>query len=361
MDFDLNDEQRQLQETIRRFLAERCPAERVREIMESDSGHDGDLWKGLADLGVPALLVPEAHGGLASEFLDAALVAEEIGFAAVPGPYLSSTMATVVLKESEDDESKARWLPKLAGGEAIGAVAIGEGASEWAPDRLRTRAEADRLSGDKPLVLFAAVSDVLIVAAHDGEGPGLWLVERNGPGVTISALRGNDMTRRLDAVTLDGAPGRKLGGAELLARTMDAGSILLAADAYGGARRCLEMTTAYALEREQFGQVIGAFQGVKHQLADMACELEPMLALVWYAAHAFDRRPEQTSRHAAMAKAQLADVFDRIASRAIELHGGIGFTWEFDLHLWFRRALFDRSYLGEAAFHRERAATIAGW
>ena len=144
-------------------------------------------------------------------------------------------------------------------------------------------------------------------------------------------------------------------------RTLDAGCVLLAADAYGGARRCLDMAAQYALQREQFGQVIGAFQAVKHQLANMAAELEPSLALYWYAAHAFDRIRDQSERHAALAKAHLTDVFDRLVRDSTELHGGIGFTWEFDLHLWFRRAVFDRSFLGDAAFHRARAADLAGW
>jgi alkylation response protein AidB-like acyl-CoA dehydrogenase len=137
--------------------------------------------------------------------------------------------------------------------------------------------------------------------------------------------------------------------------------VLLAADAYGGSRRCLDMTVAHVLSREQFGQVIAAFQAVKHQVADMATEIEPSLALCWYASHALDRIRDKSERHAALAKAHLADVFDRVARDATELHGGIGFTWEFDLHLWFRRAVFDRSFLGEAIFHRARAADLAGW
>jgi alkylation response protein AidB-like acyl-CoA dehydrogenase len=202
---------------------------------------------------------------------------------------------------------------------------------------------------------------VIVVAAADGAGPGLWLVERDAPGVEIQALKTSDMTRRLDAVTIQGARARKIGGPDALERAVDAGLVLLAADAYGGARRCLDMTVAWALEREQFGQVIGAFQGVKHQLADLAATLEPALAFLWYAAHAFDHEPSQRARHAAMAKAWLGDLFDRTAAAAIELHGGIGFTWEFDLHLWFRRSTFDRSFLGDSHLHRERAAALAGW
>ena len=170
------------------------------------------------------------------------------------------------------------------------------------------------------------------------------------------------MTRRVAAVTLGDAPGVVVaGGRRAIDRARDAGLVLLAADAYGGARRCLDMTVEYALTREQFGQPIGGFQGVKHQLADLATELEPALSLWWYAAHAYDHIPERLERHAALAKAHLTDLYDRAARVATELHGGIGFTWEYDLHLWFRRAVFDRAFLGDAELHRLRAADLAGW
>ena len=144
-------------------------------------------------------------------------------------------------------------------------------------------------------------------------------------------------------------------------RARDAGLILLALDCYGGSNRCLDMTAKYALTREQFGQIIGAFQGVKHQLADLATDLAPSLSLCWYAAHAFDHMPDKSERHAAITKAHMTDVYDKVTRYAIELHGGIGFTWEYDLHLWWRRAVFDRAYLGEATYHRLRAADLAGW
>ena len=144
-------------------------------------------------------------------------------------------------------------------------------------------------------------------------------------------------------------------------RARDAGLVLLAADAYGGTRRCIDMTAKYALTREQFGQPIGAFQGVKHQLADLVTEVEPALSLWWYAAHAWDQIPEAAARHAALAKAHLCDLYDRATRICTELHGGIGFTWEYDLHLWFRRAIFDRAYLGGSEHHRARAAALAGW
>ena len=205
------------------------------------------------------------------------------------------------------------------------------------------------------------LADVFVVAGQDEQGPHLFLVERDSPGVEISAMTVNDMTRPLDVVAFSDAHAVRLPNAAAVQRTMDAGLILLAADAFGGSRRCLEMACSYALTREQFGQPIAAFQAVKHQLANMAADLEPSLSMVWYSAHAFDRIQDQSTRHAAMVKAHMSDLYDRVTRDTTELHGGIGFTWEFDLHLWFRRALLDRSLLGEAIYHRARAADLAGW
>jgi alkylation response protein AidB-like acyl-CoA dehydrogenase len=270
-------------------------------------------------------------------------------------------MATVALAEGADEALQARWLPAIASGDAIVTVAWGEENGEWTPERLQTTATANRLSGRKLMVPSALTADAIIVAARDEGGPGLWLVERDGAGIDVTPLAVNDLTRRLDAVTLSDAAAVRLPARAALQRVFDAGLVLTAADAYGGARRCLEMARSYALTREQFGQVIGAFQAVKHQLANMAADLEPSLALVWYAAHAFDHIQDQSTRHAALVKAHMSDLYDRVTRDATELHGGIGFTWEFDLHLWFRRAIFDRAFLGEANYHRERAAALAGW
>ncbi len=362
MDFGLSEDQVLLKDTVKRFLAERCPTTRVREIMESESGYDESLWRELAELGVTGIIAPAAHGGSERELLDLWLVAEELGYAATPGPFLSTAMATVALIESGDEAQQARWLPGIAAGDIVATIAFGEENSEWDPARLQATGADGRVNGHKPLVPYAKVAHLLIVAARDGDGIGLWLVERGAPGVQITPLKVYDMTRRLDAVTFKDTPAVKLAnGAAALGRAFDAGLILLAADAYGGARRCVEMATTYAMQREQFGQVIGAFQAVKHQLANLVTELEPSLSLCWYAAHAFDRIRDQSPRHAAMVKAHMSDLFDRVVRDTTELHGGIGFTWEFDLHLWFRRAIFDRGFLGDANFHRARAADLAGW
>jgi alkylation response protein AidB-like acyl-CoA dehydrogenase len=362
MDFGLSQDQVLLKDTIRRWLDAECPTTRVRAIMESETGHDPALWRGLAALGVSGLQVPPAHGGAGLDLLDVALAAEELGSACTPGPFLGAAMATAALLASDDAEAHRRWLPGIAGGEVIATVAIGEDGDQWDAAALATRAEGAALSGRKALVPAGAVADLIVVAAQDAAGPGLWLVERGAPGLDVQPLRGTDLTRRVAAMTFADTPGVKLAaGREAVDRTQDVGLVLLAADAYGGARRCLDMTARYALTREQFGQPIGAFQAVKHQLADVVTDVEPALSLWWYAAHAWDHVRDRAERHAALAKAHLTDLYDRTTRVCTELHGGIGFTWEYDLHLWFRRAIFDRAYLGTAEYHRARAADLAGW
>jgi alkylation response protein AidB-like acyl-CoA dehydrogenase len=362
MDFGLSPEQTLLKDTIRRYLDAECPPACVRRVMESEDGHDPDLWHGLAELGVAGLIVPTELDGAGLDLLDLALAAEELGWAATPGPFLATAMATVALLESGNHDIQSRLLPGIASGEHILTLALGERIGEWDAARLATYAKDGRLHGEKSLVPYGGLADALVVAAIDEDGPGLWLVERHAPGLETIPLRGNDLTRRVARVRFVDTPGSRISsGAGAISRTRDAGLVLLAADASGGAHRCLDMTTKYALTREQFGQTIGSFQGVKHQLANLAADLAPAVSLWWYAAHAFDHIREQSERHAALAKAHLAELYDTVVRYSVELHGGIGFTWEYDLHLWFRRALFDRAFLGEAGYHRERAAELAGW
>ena len=362
MDFGISEEQTLLQDTIRRYVETECPTTRVRTIMESATGHDPTLWRGLAELGVTGLLVPAVHGGAELELLDAALAAEMLGWCCAPGPFLGSSMASVALTASGNAEAQARWLPGIATGEQVVTFALGEGLGEWDAAKLVTTASGGTLSGEKPLVPYADVADAIVVAARDADGPGLWVVERGAAGMSCTSLSVFDKTRRVTMVAFDRTPATKIAaGRAAIDRARDAGLVLVAADAFGGAAKCIDMTVKYSLTREQFGQPIGAFQGVKHQLADLVCDLEPTRALWWYAAHAFDHITDKSERHAALAKALVTDLFDRVARYAIELHGGIGFTWEFDLHLWWRRAVFDRAFLGEAAYHRDRAAALAGW
>lgn len=364
MDFGLSEDQVLLKDSIRKYLDTECPTERVRTVMESDDGHDSALWQGLAELGVTAIPVAEEFGGAGLEILDLAIVAEELGFACTPGPFLGHALASIALQASADAAVRSEWLPRLADGSAIATYAVGEKIGVWDSPDLEVRCTEGRLHGEKPLVPYAASADLIIVAAVDSETgkPDLWLVARGAENMEVRALAGNDLSRRLASVQFDGTPAQRIGGGtDAIDRTRDAALVLLAADAYGGATRCLEMTRDYVLIREQFGQTIAHFQGIKHQLADLATDLVPTCSLWWYAAHAMDHIPERAAHTAALAKARITDLFDETGRKGIELHGGIGFTWEHDIHLWVRRSLFDRAFFGEASYHRARAADLRGW
>src|SRR5207247_8192811 len=248
MDFGLSPDQVLLKQTIRRWLETECPTARVRAIMESESGHDPRLWEGLAELGVPGLQVPAAHGGSGLELLDLALAAEELGWCCTPGPFLACALATAALLASGDAEAAGRWLPAIARGRALVTLALGEEGDEWDGARLTTRAQGGTLSGRQPLVPYAALADAILVAAEDADGPGLWLVERGARGLGVTPLSGTDMTRRVAAVELEAVSATRIAaGRAAIDRARDAGLVLLAADAWGGARRCLDVPVPSAL------------------------------------------------------------------------------------------------------------------
>jgi len=358
MNFDISEEQQLLQETIAQFLANECPATHLREVFESETGFDATLWKGLAELGLAGLHLDEKYGGAGLEIIDLALVAESLGYGGAPGPFFGHVVAGLAIQLAGSDAQKQNWLPRLATGDAIGTVAFGEADGAWQPEQW-TLAAGDTLSGLKLNVPYASIADVIVVGV---EGGGLVLVEKGASGVTIQPIEGVDRARRIDAVTFESTPCEALPeGAAQAGRVRDAALVLLAADAFGSGARLVDMCVEYAKTREQFGVTIGSFQAIKHQLANMAVELEPSRGLFWYAAHAFDHVPGESERAAALAKAHITDRVMQIARDSVEAHGGIGFTWECDVQLWFKRSMFDRAFLGIPAVHRERAAQLGGW
>jgi len=358
MDFGLSDEQRLLQDTALQFLGKENDATQLRARFDADEAFDRRLWRGMSELGLAGLVIPEAHGGAGLPLLDAALVAETLGRAAAPGPFLGHTLASLALALGGSAEQQQRWLPRLATGDALATVAFAEPGGGWQPEDWSVAAGAS-LSGEKQHVLLGAYADLCVVGVAGG---GLALVERERGGWVAEPFPGVDRTRRLDTLRFDAAPCEALpGGVAASPRVRDAGLVLLAADAFGGASRLVDVTVAYANTREQFGVTIAHFQALKHQLANMALEVEPGRALYWYAAHAFDHAPEDSARMAALAKAHLGDRFLQVARDAVEAHGGLGYTWECDVQIWFKRAIFDRTFLGSSAVHRERAAKLAGW
>ncbi len=359
MDFGLSDEQRLLQDTIRGFAAAECPPARLRPLFEAGQGHDPGLWKGLVEIGVAGLALPEDHGGSALEVLDLALAAEVIGESALPVPFLGHALAGLAIAWGGSPEQCAAWLPRLATGDTLATVALGEPGERWQPEQWQAELARGRISGRKSFVPDGGAADLIVVGTRGG---GLALVVRGAAGVRCESMPGVDRTRSLSELDLARAEAEPLpDGANVSARVRDTGLVLLAADAFGAAWRLLRMTAAYAGTREQFGTRLAQFQAVKHQLANAVTELEPTRGLLWYAAHAVDRLPERAAHAAAVAKAHITDRAVGIARDAVELHGGIGYTWESDVQIWFKRILFDRAFLGTPELHRERSAQLAGW
>jgi len=377
MDFGLSPEQEALQQSARDFLTRECPPALVRDTATSDDGIPRDLYRKMAEQGWLGVIVPEKHGGIGLGTLDLVLLLEELGRVVAPGPFLPTQLVIAAILTGGSAAQKKTWLPKLTSGETFATLAHLEDSDRLDPAGTELRAKKVKggwaLSGCKLHVPDAPGADVFLVPARTKAGSGpdgisLFLVERGTKGMRVQGHDHFDITRRRGVLTLRDAvvPTDALVGGEgkgwpLLARLLDLGAIGIAADALGGAQKCIEMAVEYSRVREQFGRQIGSFQALKHIAAEMVADVEPARSLVWYAAYTYDQRPKDAPRMAAMAKALLGDVYPRTARSAVEIHGGIGFTWEFDLHLWFKRAHADEGAFGDPSFQRERVATLSGW
>lgn len=355
MRFDLDEQQLAFQRGVADFLATECPKMRALEPHGHDTA-DFAVWRGLMDLGLGGIMVPERFGGLGLGLLDLAVLAEPIGAHAVPGPFLDHALGTLALVIAGSEAQKAEWLPDLASGKRRITVALAEAKGRWLADGWSLPA-GPTLSGEKRHVLHAEGADAIVVGLAGGQ---LALVRGDAPGLAVTPLPSTDAGKQLCTVTFEDTPCALLEGAAG-ARLCDAGLVLLAADGFGGASRCVAMAVDYAKEREQFGQVIGRFQALKHQLADMAIRITPALGLYWYAAHVWDSDPDAAPLQAVLAKSLITENYARIGRQMIEAHGGIGYTWEYGAHVWLKRALFDQAYLGMPQALRRRAADLAGW
>ncbi|WEK42392.1 MAG: acyl-CoA/acyl-ACP dehydrogenase [Candidatus Sphingomonas colombiensis] len=351
MRFHPSEEQLAIQDAVRGTLADVWPTERLHAFVDGEADFDPDSWRSLMALGLGGLLLPEDQGGAGLGLLDAAMVAEVAGQAAATGPIGAQMLTAMIVAKSGNESSKAH-LAGLASGDTVATFAFGGG---WLPENWDATPEGGKVR----FVQSASAADVFLLGTKGG---GIALVEA-GEGVTVEPVRSSDRSRRLSTVSFANPKAHMLfePGDPFVARIFDAALVLIAADALGGAQYCVDLSVNYAREREQFGQPIGRFQALKHQLAQMALEVEPARALVWYAGYAHDADLPDASRAAAIAKAHLADRFVSVARAAIAAHGGIGYTWEYGLNNWFRRSLFDRAYLGSPAVHRAHAADLAGW
>jgi alkylation response protein AidB-like acyl-CoA dehydrogenase len=362
MNFDLSDEQRSIADSFHNVLDDHWGDVRLIEYLTSRA-FDRPLWREIAGLGVGRLLVSEPRGGLGMDLVTLAVVAEVLGSYATPLPVITNALAAWLLDQAGNDEQRARWLEPLMTGQSIAAFAIGEADDRWLPVDWTTEATAHQadsptIVGEKSNVEWGTEADVLIVGLSDGR---LGLAEPD-KNVITAPIESLDLTRPLAAVEFKNANVQAIAAdSDLVSCLIDAMLIMLAADACGAASSALQRAVAYAKERRQFNQTIGHFQSMKHQLADMAVELEPSRPLCWYAAHAWDVYPERRRRIAALAKAHVTDGATLVARAAVEAHGGIGYTWDYPIHVFLKRCVFDRAFLGAPRLHRERMARFAGW
>lgn len=354
MNFDYTDEQKALKEEGRRFLLARCDSAAVRSVLDDParSFHEG-LWRGVAEQGWLGAAIPEAYGGLGLGHVELCALAEELGRACAPIPFASTVyFVAEALLLFGSEAQKARWLPRIVAGEVVGAFATAEGPGPLTARSLRATVSGGRLSGEKLPVTDGDVADLLVVLARDG----LYLVER-GKGVAAEVLQTLDPTRSAAHLRFDAAPAERLGNEDGLSAAQavfDRAAVLLAFEQLGGADRCLEMARGFALDRYAFGRPIGGYQAIKHKLADMYVKNEVARSNAYYGAWALNAGAAELPLAAATARVAASDAYWFAAKENIQVHGGVGFTWEADPHLFFRRSRQLSLVAGAPAHWRER-------
>jgi alkylation response protein AidB-like acyl-CoA dehydrogenase len=365
MYFDLTDEQQAIKSTAHDFLAARYKSERIRGLADTAAAFEQSDWDEMAELGWPGLALPEEWGGQGLGIVDLAVLFEEMGYALAPSPLLSTTVAGLALAANGTDEQRERWLPQLASGEARGTLALFDAGTpatigDFALEPV-DMGEGGRilLAGEKVLVMDAAEADFFLVATADGRRH---LVEADAVGVAVEPEPSIDLTRRLYSLKLDGVevgPEATLsGGQEDYLPVLWRACVAISAESTGIAQRAMEMAVEYAKDRQQFGRPIGAYQAVSHRCAQMLLETENSRSAVYGAAWAADAEPESLSLAASMAKAYSSDAGWRVPDASIQVHGGIGFTWEHDLHFFLKRGKANAAMFGSSSWHRKRVADL---
>ena len=372
MDFGFSEEQEMLRTSARDFLTKEAPMTFVRKMMEDEVGFTQDLWKRMADLGWMGLILPEQYGGAGLDFVDLVVVLEEMGRVVLPGPFFSTVVLGGVALLQGSEALRKEYLPKLATGDLKVTLAHLEPSGRWDADGIQLGARKDGsgyvLSGTKLFVPDAHTADLLVVAARapgskGADGITLFVVDARAPGIATTQLKTMDQTRKLGEVVLKDVrvpADRVLGpvgqGWALLDRVIDRGKVGLCAEMCGGAQRVLEMSVDYAKVREQFGKPIGSFQAIQHKCANMLVEVESSKSVTYYAAWAVANDVAEAPLAAAMAKAYCSDAYRHTAGEGIQIHGGIGFTWEHDMHIYFKRAKSSEVTFGDATWNRELVA-----
>jgi alkylation response protein AidB-like acyl-CoA dehydrogenase len=369
--FVFSEEQRQLRHAVRGFLEEVSPETEVRRLMETPEGYDPDVWARLAtELDLVGLAVPAEYGGSGAGFVEIAVVCEEMGRRLLCAPYLSTAvLAVAALLRASDPAAAKTWLPRIATGETTATLAFAEETGRWDAAGVTTTAtpapEGWRLTGTKSYVLDGHTAGLLLVAARTDAGVSLFALDGDAPGVTRARLRTVDLTRRLARVELADTPATLVGedgaGWPVIEHVLDLAAVALAAEQAGGAQVALDMAVQYAKDRVQFGRPIGSFQATKHRCADMLLEVESARSAAYFAAwSAAGGDDAQLATNAAVAKSYCSDAFTQVTADNIQVHGGIGFTWEHPAHLYFRRAKSDELLFGDPSAWRERVASRVG-
>ncbi|MFB4314452.1 acyl-CoA dehydrogenase family protein [Actinomadura sp. 21ATH] len=365
MKLAVTEEQEELRDALRRFFGDKSSGAEVRRLMETAEGYDPAVWEQMAgQLGLQAMAIPEEYGGAGFGMREVSIIMQEMGRAVVCAPYLSGLVAAAALLASADEDAKAELLPSIAEG-TIATLAWSEGES-WDPASIAMTARRDGdgwvLDGTKSYVLDGHVAALILVVAQGEDGLALFAVDGEAAGLTRTALPTLDQTRKLARLEFAGTPARPIDAAAgpVLAHALDVAAVALAAEQLGGAERALEMTVGYIKVRKQFGRAIGSFQAIKHRCADMFVLVESARSAVLQAAYVADERPAELPAAAALAKAYCSDACFQVAAETIQMHGGIGFTWEHDAHLYFKRARSSQELFGPPARHRARLADLVG-
>jgi alkylation response protein AidB-like acyl-CoA dehydrogenase len=355
MQFGLSESQQILKDTARKFFAGESPIAAVRKAMETGTAYDAALWTKLSEQGFTGIITPEEYGGMGLGKVELVLLMEEAGYALLPGPFFSTVaLAGSVIDACATPEQKKKYLQRIAAGQARATVALVEAAGSWDTDSLKISAAGGKLNGTKLFVTDAAVADFIVVVASDD----VFVVDAKAPGLHIEPMKGMDLARKIYAVEFKNMPAEKLGDPTGLAGALNVATAALCAEMTGGMQRTLELTVAYAKTRKQFGKPIGIFQAVQHLCADMYLETESSRSAAYYAAWALEENVPNAAASVSVAKMYASDAGRNVGNHGIQVHGGMGFTWENDIHLYYRRAKASETMLGDGAFHRERIARM---
>ncbi len=356
MQFGLSESQDILRDSARKFFAGECPMDHVRKLMETPTAYDEKLWAKLAEQGYTGIIFPEEFGGVGLGKVELILLMEEAGRALLPGPFFSTVpLAGAVINTIASPEHKKKYLEPICEGKARATVAVLEASASWDLADVQLKASGSKLSGEKLFVTDAAVADFILVVAKDG----VYAVDAKAAGMTITPMDGMDMTRKIYVVKFQNTPAEKIGDLTLLPRALDVATAALVAEMVGGMQRTLDVTVEYAKMRKQFGKPIGMFQAVQHHCADMYLETESSRSASYYAAWTLEENTPEASTAVSIAKAYGSDAARSVGNNGIQVHGGMGFTWENDVHLFYRRAKASETAFGDSTFHRERIARQA--